>query len=325
MNQEFLKNIPKPILLKLGRINLAVPSKNAHEAIDELLSKTVLMGGKRLRPLLTYLFSDFVGLSLDRADVSAKAIEMVHAASLAHDDVIDEATQRRGQASINIQADNKRAVLAGDYLLAAVIGELCRQGNLDLVSEMAWVIEELASGEWVQADAVLSRQYTKEILEQIALKKTSSVMSWCAVAPVILAGHSEELKVASREFGHHLGLAFQYLDDTLDFSGESKKDTLLDLKNGQVNSVVFEWLVLNPEHKKAYEDGADIGAVFDSGSCLDEATEKVQAEAHYHLEECRKLLEAMKSQLKNFRSEKELIEAQKSINYILNYLGKRRS
>ena len=263
MKQDFLKNIPKSILLKLGKIDLNIPSKNCHEAVDDLLANSVLLGGKRLRPLLTYLFADFFGLDLANVDIPARAIEMVHAASLAHDDVIDEATHRRGAPSINIQASNKRAVLAGDYLLAAVIGELCTLENTALVSQMAWVIEELASGEWVQSDAVGSRLYTKEILDEIALKKTSSVMSWCAVAPALLASGSPIAIEKARSFGAHLGLAFQYLDDTLDFGGDSQKDTLLDLQNGQVNSVVYDWLILHPEQKKEYEAGGDISAIFD--------------------------------------------------------------
>jgi len=292
MNQDFFENIPEQVLTHLTEIELSVPSQSCHEAIDELLSRTVLEGGKRLRPLLTFLFADFFCLDLSKVSVSARAIEMVHAASLAHDDVIDEASVRRGSPSINIQASNKKAVLAGDYLLASVIGELTRQGNLRLVREMAWVIEELSTGEWVQADAVVSRKYTSEILNSIAMKKTSSVMSWCAVAPAVLSDSGEEVISLAKEFGKYLGLAFQLLDDTLDFSEDSKKDSLLDLKNGQINSVLFEWLLLNPLMKERYENGEDISELF-IDSDIAKATEIIREVALTHLKKCSEILYKM--------------------------------
>src|SRR5690606_31879505 len=123
----------------------------------------VLLGGKRLRPLLTYLCGNFFGVKADALDVYAKAIEMVHAASLSHDDVVDGANTRRGKPSINAESSNKQAVLAGDYLLADVIVELTKQGDLTLVQEMSYVIQALAEGEWIQLDAAASRQYTREL------------------------------------------------------------------------------------------------------------------------------------------------------------------
>ncbi|MCR9205527.1 MAG: polyprenyl synthetase family protein [Halobacteriovoraceae bacterium] len=319
---EFLKHIPVPILSRLKSIDLNVPSVHCHQAINELLQKSVLLGGKRLRPLLTYIFGDFFGVELNKMDVCARAIEMVHAASLAHDDVIDEATLRRGTPSINVQASNKKAVLAGDYLLAAVIGELTREGNLELVKEMAQVIEQLAQGEWLQADLVLSREYSRENIKEIALKKTSSVMTWCSVSAALHAGHRGEVVNYARAFGENLGIAFQLLDDTLDFSGESRKDALLDLKNGQVNAVLFEWLELNPEVKKDFLSGSDIVSQFNENK-LDEALSRVQKTAYQHLDECRHLISILQKELAGSRSDKELEKSAKTINFVLNYLGKR--
>lgn len=319
---DFLKHIPLPILSRLKSIDLDVPSVNCQQSINELLQNSVLLGGKRLRPLLTYVFGDFFGVPLEKMDVCARAIEMVHAASLAHDDVIDEATMRRGVPSINIQASNKKAVLAGDYLLAAVIGELSRQGSLELVQEMAQVIEQLAQGEWLQADLVLSRQYTRENIKEIALKKTSSVMTWCSVSAAIHAGHQADVVQYARAFGENLGIAFQLLDDTLDFSGESRKDALLDLKNGQVNAVLYEWLELNPEVKDRFLKGEDIVSSFNENN-LDQALSIVQKTAHAHLDECRNLIQVLQKELSGKRSEKDLQKSGKTVEFILDYLGKR--
>ncbi len=296
MKSSFFKQIPPQILARLKTIDLDVPSQNAHEAMNELLQKSVLFGGKRLRPLLTYLFGEFFEVPLKDLDVYARAIEMVHAASLAHDDVIDEATTRRGKPSINIQASNKKSVLAGDYLLASVIGELCREGRLELVSEMAQVIELLSQGEWLQSDLISSRAYTRENLEEIAHKKTASVMTWCSVAPALVKGSQKEVVGYARQFGHHLGVAFQMIDDTLDFNGDGQKDGLLDLRNGQINSVLFEWLELHPDIKERFQRGEDIVPFFNENG-LDQALDKVRTKAKEHMERCRDILEVLNKEI----------------------------
>lgn len=296
MNNDFIENIPESVLERLQSIELEVPSANAHQAMDELLKRSVLLGGKRLRPLLTYLFGHFFEVSLKKVDVCSRSIEMVHAASLAHDDVIDAATTRRDLPSINIQGSNKKAVLAGDYLLAAVIGELCRSGRLELVSEMAHVIELLSQGEWLQADLIESKAYTRELIEDIAYKKTASVMSWCAVSPGLIKGLGKEQISYARQFGYHLGIAFQLIDDTLDFSGDSKKDSLLDLKNGQINSVLYEWLDLHPDVFSAFKEGHDIFEKFNEDK-LDVALERVQKRAKDHLNKCRELIKVLSNEV----------------------------
>lgn len=262
MLQDFLSSIPSGLLERATMMSYELDSELGKPAVDELLSRSVLSGGKRLRPLLTYVMGNLFDLESERLDPFARAIEMVHAASLAHDDVVDEASTRRGAPSINALAGNKKAVLAGDFLLADVIVSLTQTGELRLVQEMALVIQELALGEWLQWDASHNRLYTSETIEEIALKKTSSVMSWCAVAPAILARLSADEIALARKFGKHLGLAFQQIDDTLDFSGDGLKDQHLDLKNGIVNSVVFNWFQKNPVHFNRFQSGSDLESIY---------------------------------------------------------------
>lgn len=329
---DFILNIPKPILLKVKDIDLNIPSNNCNQAVNELLQKSVLMGGKRLRPLLTYIFCDFFGvdLSLEKAEVCATSIEMVHAASLAHDDVIDEATMRRGNPSINIQASNKKAVLAGDYLLAAVIQRLTHKGSLELVSQMSLVIQALAEGEWIQSDAIEHRQYTRELIEKIALNKTSSVMTWCGMSAALISAIPETQKLEAcelaRKFGHHMGLAFQFLDDTLDFSGDSQKDNLLDLKNGQVNSVIYEWLELHPDILADFKNGKDIMELFsmDGMDAIDRAISRVRAQALEHLNICRELLIQIKEISREYVPVANLDRGEKTLLFILKFLENRK-
>lgn len=321
MLSSFLQTVPKKTLWRVQTLDLNIESKTCHHEVNSLLQRTVLMGGKRLRPLLTYLMGNLFNVDSERLTPYAKSIEMVHAASLSHDDVIDNATTRRGKPSINKVGSNKKAVLAGDYLLADVIVSLTNEGHLDLVREMSCVIQDLAEGEWIQLDASEERQYSRELIEKIAAKKTASVMSWCCIAPAYLAKQSHAVIEYARQFGHNLGIAFQLMDDTLDFSGNSKKDNMLDLQNGIVNAVVFEWLELNPEYKEKFKNGENIKSLLDQNK-LDEAIEIVKNRALKHLDQCHELLEILirEAGLNQDRAK----EAKRPLELILQYLAERK-
>ncbi len=325
MNTAFFKNISPTVTARLSTLKIDVPSTYGQKAMDELLKGSVLKGGKRLRPLLTFLFAQYFGIDLKRVDIFARAIEMVHAASLAHDDVIDGASQRRGRDSINIQASNKKAVLAGDYLLASVIGELSRDGSLEHVQEMAKVIELLSQGEWLQADLVESRDYTAEVIREVALKKTSSVMSWCAISSALLCPERDKLLPLCREFGECLGIAFQYLDDTFDFQEGGEKDGFLDLKNGQVNAVLFHWLKENPEMFKRFKEGEDLSqTLMNEGSFYPEsAIKEVKLIATGNLNRCAAILDEMDEVLSERLNEKTLSRSRKTFDFIFKFLETR--
>tara|TARA_R110000868_G_scaffold154736_2_gene380980 strand:- start:38052 stop:39032 length:981 start_codon:yes stop_codon:yes gene_type:complete len=324
MIPKFLTSIPPHLLGRVRDLEMQTASESCNYSINQLLQRTVLLGGKRLRPLLTYLCGNFFGVSPERLDVYAKAIEMVHAASLSHDDVVDGAKTRRGKPSINAESTNKHAVLAGDYLLADVIVELSKQGNLALVKEMSFVIKALAEGEWIQLDAAASRQYSRELIDSVAQMKTASVMSWCSVAPAIVADLPEAVVSYARDFGHHLGLAFQQMDDTLDFSGNSKKDHLLDLENGIINAVLFEWLELNPDLKSRFLKGESASSLWTENN-LDKAVSIVEARAKDHLDKCLELIEVMAKEIPRHSDlcEEQIAKAKEPLIEIVHYLGRR--
>jgi geranylgeranyl pyrophosphate synthase len=321
---ELFETIPKDILESSQKLDLNIESKNCDDAVNSLLQRTVLLGGKRLRPLLTLLMGSFFGANTKSIIPFAKAIEMVHGASLAHDDVIDLATQRRGAPSINVDASNKKAVLAGDFLLADVIVSLSNTGQLELVKEMSFVIQDLALGEWIQSDAKESKHYTREIIENIAHKKTASVMSWCCFAGAIAEDMPQNIVQYARELGSHLGLAFQLMDDTLDFSGASQKDYQLDLKNGMLNSVVYEWLELNPEKMKSFKEGEDIYSLVGDHN-LSDAVTIVQTTAHNHLEKCKEILSLLQNELSSdIKNSKNHQQSIVPITRIIDYMGGRK-
>jgi len=324
MDHQLFANIPPSIMRRVSSLNLNIPSQRCTEEVNEILQKTVLMGGKRLRPLLTFLMGQLFFVDEEVLDPYAKAIEMVHGASLSHDDVIDNATKRRGRPSINILASNKKAVLAGDILLADVIVNLSELGNLTLVKEMSLIIKDLSVGEWLQLDAAMDRQYGRELITNIALKKTSSVMSWCCFVPAILSSRSPLVIRCAREFGAHLGHAFQLMDDTLDFNFDGKKDPLLDLQNGQINSVLFEWLEMHPPIKERFMAGENMADLFHREG-LAEAVAIVVKLAHEKLAAAKELLLVIERELHlNATKSKEFQEVLKPIHLIIEYLGERR-
>jgi geranylgeranyl pyrophosphate synthase len=310
--------IPPQILQKIGELELHIESDNCHQAIDELLSRTVLSGGKRLRPMLCFLIGHIYNLDLDKLDPFAKAIEMVHAASLAHDDVVDNATQRRGEDSINIVASNKKAVLSGDYLLADVIYSLAEQNDLKIVQEMSTVIKDLALGEWIQSDAIEQRSYTQEMIEKIAHYKTASVMSWCTWLPSHVCGCPQEVQESSRELGRRVGLAFQLMDDTLDFKSTSEKDYLLDVKNGVVNSVILEWLELNPQKFEDYKNGESLESLWDEKN-LEQAVNTIKTKAAEHMNVARQCLDHITQYLEQ-QGHDSLTERKAPLEFIMSFI-----
>lgn len=300
--------LPSEVLEMLGEIDFSVSVDSARPAISELLNQTVLEGGKRLRPMLTLLVANLLNVPLKHVVPLARAIEQVHAASLAHDDVIDNATTRRGNPSINHLASNKRAVLAGDYLLADVIVNLTRTGNLELVREMSEVISALSKGEWLQLDAQTKREYSDEILEEIFRCKTASVMSWCCLASAVFDHRSRKLIDLLRRFGDHLGIAFQMMDDALDFSSTSQKDQMLDIENNQVNAVTLEFLKQHPDKMQDYKNGESLLSLIQSEDLLSFA-ELVKEKAQSHMHQAHQLLDEIgldlfEQQSESFRNQK---------------------
>lgn len=307
MRSAILENVPLKIIKEVSGLDLNIKSKNCNKEVNSLLQSTVLLNGKRLRPLLLFLVGDLFGISVEELTPYAKSIECVHAASLAHDDVIDNATMRRGIPSLNVVSSNKRSVLAGDYLLADVIYELSKEGNVEILRSMANVIKDLTDGEWLQLDLSESRNYTRELIQDVAIKKTASVLTWCCTTPVTLSSCSKEIFELMSEFGRSLGIAFQLVDDVLDFSGESLKDKYLDIENDTVNSVIFEWLKLNPEQNDCFSRGEPLKEIINENNMID-AVSIVRLRAVDHINNCREVLDKVSCKLIEMSTDRKLID-----------------
>ena len=208
--------------------------------------------GKRFRPALCFLFGEVFGLTPETLLPYARAVEMTHTASLVHDDVIDEAHERRKITTLNHRYGNTSAVLGGDYLLAKVIGDLVLTGKLDIITDLTDAIKDLADGEWLQHQLKVKFQASLPELETVARKKTGSLMVWSCVTPAKLSNQSAEVIEACRQLGSGIGVFFQTLDDVNDFNPNSGKPFAQDLKVGQLNTVTARMASKSPEVYQAF-------------------------------------------------------------------------
>jgi geranylgeranyl pyrophosphate synthase len=177
----------------------------------------------------------------------ARAAEFTHSASLAHDDVVDSAELRRSRETLNAATSNARAVLAGDLLLARVMVELSERGNLQIIHDLALVVEDLVNGEWLQLEARGKVDIGWDHLTEVSQRKTASLMAWCCSVPARLAYPNDtKLLESCRRFGSSLGIAFQIIDDVIDYDKSGEKDFAKDLKEGLVNFVTAELLRQKP-------------------------------------------------------------------------------
>lgn len=244
-----------PVKNSIEKLDLVLKTNHSVPEIPDLLNRTVLVGGKRLRPALCFLMGQALGVTADRMIPFARAAEFTHSASLAHDDVVDNASTRRSLRTINAESSSKRAVLAGDLLLARVMVELSQNGDVDIIHDLAMVIEDLVNGEWLQIDIRGSIDTTLGDLIEVSKRKTASLMSWCCiVAARVSESNSSDLRQLAADFGENLGIAFQMIDDVIDFTEEGEKDFAKDLKEGIVNYVICDLLKRKPEFKPATKE-----------------------------------------------------------------------
>jgi geranylgeranyl pyrophosphate synthase len=209
--------------------------------------------GKKLRYQLVGLMAEFFGLEKSDVFEYAKVAELVHNATLCHDDVIDNATKRRGVNSINVQVGNKKAVLTGDYLLSQAMYELAVLGNSHIVADMAQTLTLLVEGEWLQFELKSENLDYSQHYKEVSNKKTGSLFRWCCLVPLRIKGLNEFENEVTK-FSYNLGEAYQIVDDILDFKEGSEKTPLIDVNNENINYVLIEALKHEDFKQKFYED-----------------------------------------------------------------------
>jgi octaprenyl-diphosphate synthase len=209
----------------MQRVNAQILSRTGSEVtmIPEVANHLISSGGKRLRPMLTLAMASLTGYSGDGHIKLAAAVEFMHTATLLHDDVVDESEMRRGKPAARMVWGNEASVLVGDFLLGQAFKMMVEVGSmraLDILSNAAAVIAE---GEVMQLGAAKNTATTEdEYLAVIRAKTAELFAAACEVGPVLTSRPKAE-DAACRSFGMNLGIAFQLVDDVLDYGGKAAK------------------------------------------------------------------------------------------------------
>jgi octaprenyl-diphosphate synthase len=208
------------------------------QAIEEDL---VTAGGKRIRPSLVYLSAALIG-PVVHDDELALAVELLHSASLLHDDLVDDAETRRGHQAAFRKYGNAVSVLSGDYLLSRLMHLLSQAQNLELVGMFAETARELSESEVLQFQVAALETYSQENYQRIITGKTASLMRLSCEGVAVLAGSPPALRSALAQFGLMYGQAFQMRDDYLDLMGSEAqlgKPVGGDLREGKLTALTL--------------------------------------------------------------------------------------
>ncbi len=223
--------------LRQVEVSLRESMQSVAQRIPEVGEHVFSSGGKRIRPTLVLLAARLCGYRGPRAIQIAAATELLHTATLIHDDVIDQANVRRGRPSVKALWGDRIAILVGDFLYARASMTIVEDGDPDILWLFANTIREMSEGEILQ----LERSFDPEIPESVYLdvigRKTARLLATATESGAILGGVTRAERRALGDFGWELGLAFQLVDDALDYSAggdELGKAPLADLAEGKV-------------------------------------------------------------------------------------------
>ncbi|KAI3840808.1 hypothetical protein MKW92_034794 [Papaver armeniacum] len=237
--------------------------------------------GKRFRPTVLLLMASALNVSLPgsvpdtvanfsdelrtRQQCIAEITEMIHVASLLHDDVLDDADTRRGVRSLNFLMGNKLSVLAGDFLLSRACVALASLKNTEVVTLLATVVEHLVTGETMQMASTSEQRCSMDQYMQKTYYKTASLIANSCKAIALLAGQATDVAMLAYNYGRNLGLAYQLIDDVLDFTGTSAslgKGSLSDIRHGILTAPILfaieEFPQLQEVINRGFSDPADV-------------------------------------------------------------------
>ena len=209
----------------MGRVNATILARTGSEVamIPEVAKHLIDSGGKRLRPMLTLALAQLVGYAGDGHIKLAAAVEFMHTATLLHDDVVDESEMRRGRLAARMVWGNEASVLVGDFLLGQAFKMMVEVGSLKALEILASAAAIIAEGEVMQLAAAKNTETAEdEYLAVIRAKTAELFAAACEVGPT-LAGRNKAEQAACRSFGMNLGIAFQLVDDALDYGGAAQK------------------------------------------------------------------------------------------------------
>jgi octaprenyl-diphosphate synthase len=209
----------------MARVNQTILSRTGSDVamIPEVANHLISSGGKRLRPILALATAGLCGYSGEGHVKLAAAVEFMHTATLLHDDVVDESDMRRGKAAARVLWGNEASVLVGDFLLGQAFKMMVEVGSLPCLDVLSSAAVVIAEGEVMQLSAAKDTETTEDAYLDVIRAKTAALFAAaCEVGPT-LAGSAKAQVAACRGYGANLGIAFQLIDDALDYGGSSAK------------------------------------------------------------------------------------------------------
>ena len=227
--------------------------QSSNPLLSEVINFIKQRKGKMMRPMLTLLMAKLCGKIEESTYYAAISLELLHTASLVHDDVVDESDKRRGQASVNALYDNKVSVLVGDFLLATSLTNAALTENISLVKLVSCLGQKLSEGEIIQLSNTNASDFSEDVYFDVIKKKTAALFSTAAEAGVRSVEISDEMAEKAYQFGELLGIAFQIKDDIFDYNPSDSlgKPSGNDMKEGKLTlPALYVLNTLNDESMK---------------------------------------------------------------------------
>ncbi|WP_127902667.1 polyprenyl synthetase family protein [Solirhodobacter olei] len=242
----------------MDAVNALIRTRMASEhapRIPEVTAHLVEAGGKRLRPMLTLAAARMCGYAGPFHVHLAATVEFIHTATLLHDDVVDESAQRRGRPTANLLWDNKSSVLVGDYLFARSFQLMIETGSLRVLDILANASATIAEGEVLQLTAAQDLKTDEGIYLQVVRGKTAALFSAATEVGGVVAGAEEAQVAALHDYGDALGVAFQIVDDLLDYGGTTAvigKNTGDDFRERKLTLPVIKAVAAADAEERAF-------------------------------------------------------------------------
>ena len=243
---DHLSLIKQPIFGELDDFISLFNQSLSHDdgMLAQVLTHIRQRGGKRMRPMLILLMAKNFGRVSGTTLHAAVGLELLHTASLVHDDVVDESSERRGQASVNALYDNKVSVLVGDFILSTALLYVSKTHSEAIVRRLSELGRTLSDGEILQLTNIQNKEITEEAYYEIIRRKTAALFEACAAIGAESAGARHKDVEAAKQFGQNLGIIFQIRDDIFDYydSKEIGKPTGNDMLEGKLTLPVIHAL-----------------------------------------------------------------------------------
>jgi octaprenyl-diphosphate synthase len=228
-----VKEMMKPIEPEIAEfeIRFRQSMKSKVALLDKVTHYIIRRKGKQMRPMFIFLTAKMLGKVSDQTYDAASLVELLHTATLVHDDVVDDANERRGFFSINALWKNKVAVLVGDYMLSRVLLLSIEKNNVRMLEIIARAVREMSEGELLQIEKARKLDITEEIYFEVIRQKTASLIATCCESAAVSVDR-EDFAPTMRKFGELVGLAFQIKDDIFDYGTPENigKPTGIDIR-----------------------------------------------------------------------------------------------